>query len=116
VQQNVLERAPQADLKVYAIWTDKLFTDSRRKWDAGGLTDPRVAHFWDGPDQLGGWFVKRMKDFQGGDWDTFLLFGPDAKWDAVPSPLLGSGSSVIGQSDNLKKEISPLLGKLQPPA
>lgn len=48
--------------------------------------------------------------YQGSDWDTYLLFGPDATWTSQPTPLRGSGSSVAAQIDQLSQALSPLLG------
>jgi hypothetical protein len=110
VQEEVLAKAPDTRLRVYAIWTEKLFGDSRDKWDGGDLIDPRVVHLWDEADVSGTWFVEDLPGYRGEDWDTYLLFGPEARWDSVPSPLLASGSTVIARSDELKRAIAPLLG------
>ena len=53
MQRNILERHPSVRLRVYAIWTDKRFFDSRAQWDAASLVDTRVTHLWDG-DELAG--------------------------------------------------------------
>jgi hypothetical protein len=109
VQREILERHPTARLKVYAVWTDKRFFDSRAQWDAAGLVDKRVTHLWDGDDLSGRWLVEHAPGFRGGDWDAYALFGPDATWSAtLPSPV-SSGSTVIGSSDELAGAIAPLL-------
>jgi hypothetical protein len=104
-----LERHPRASLRVYAIWAAKYGFDSRDQWDGGGLTDRRVVHLWDGPDIAGDWFVAHEAGFRGNDWDTYLLFGPSARWTTQPGPLIGSGSPVIDQADALARSIAPLL-------
>jgi hypothetical protein len=111
VQEEVLEKAPDARLRVYAVWTEKLFGDSRAKWDGGGLFDSRVVHLWDEADVSGRWFVEQLPGYRGGDWDTYLLFGPDAQWTTIPGPLIGSGSPVIDLADQLKQQIQPLLAR-----
>jgi hypothetical protein len=70
-----------------------------------------VTHLWDGQDSSGGWLAGNDEGYQGGDWDTYLLFGPDAIWDARPGPLLGSGSPVDVEIDNLNQAIGPLLAR-----
>ena len=50
MQSKLLEAHPHARLRVYAIWVNKLFGDARNRWDAAGLTDPRVVHLWDAED------------------------------------------------------------------
>lgn len=110
MQHNLLERYPGARLRVYAIWTDKRFFDSRDRWDAAGLVDRRVTHLWDAPDLSGNWLVEHAPDYHAGDWDAYALFGPEARWDqTLPSPL-SSGSTVIGSSDDLARAIAPLVG------
>jgi hypothetical protein len=109
VQSRILAAHPGAKLKVYAIWANKLFGDARGRWDAAGLTDHRVTHLWDGPDASGGWLAGNVEGFAGSDWDTYLLFGPEAAWEDKPGPLLGSGGPVDAELDRLKAAIEPLL-------
>ena len=96
-------------MRVYVIWTVKLTFDSRDQWDGGGLSDPRVVHLWDPQDRLGDWFVAHQTDYQAGDWDAYLLFGPGAAWTSRPPPLISSGGSVIDTKDQLQQSIAPLL-------
>jgi hypothetical protein len=110
VQSKLLETHPHARLRVYAIWVNKLFGDARNRWDAAGLTDPRVVHLWDAQDVSGDWLVSNVAGYQGGDWDTYLLFGPDASWTSQPGPLASSGSPVDHQIDDLRQAMNPLLG------
>jgi hypothetical protein len=109
VQSKILKAYPHARLRVYAIWVNKLFGDARSRWDAAGLTDPRVVHLWDGDDVSGGWLVANVPGNQGGDWDTYLLFGPDATWTSRPFPLASSGSPVDHQLDDLRQALNSLL-------
>jgi hypothetical protein len=109
VQDHVLKAHPHARLAVYALWTNKLFWDSRSEWDTDGLTDHRVVHLWDGKDIVGDWLMVHLSTYQGGDWDAYLLFGPEAVWTATPHPLLSSGSTVIGSHEQLQASIIPFL-------
>jgi hypothetical protein len=109
VQSEILEPHPQARLRVYAIWVNKLFGDARNRWDAAGLADPRVLHLWDADDVSGGWLVDHVPGYQGGDWDTYLLFGPEATWTSEPTPLRSFGSPVGEQIGELRQALDPLL-------
>ena len=110
MQQLILDRYPTADVRVYAIWTRKLFGDNRRWWDAAGLTDRRVVHYWDGEDVAGQWFVQNQPGYQGPDWDAWLLYGPDATWSADRPPVLaGSGYDVADTIGDLDRGLAPLL-------
>ena len=107
MQEHVLAQYPDAPLRVYAIWTDKLSGDSRRAWDRDVLTNPRVTHFWDGRDLAGHWFVTHLPGYRGSDWDAYLLFGPDATWQTLPMPLVSAGSTVIAKKDEIARAIAP---------
>jgi hypothetical protein len=109
VQSKLLEAHPHARLRVYAIWVNKLFGDARNRWDAAGLTDPRVVHLWDADDVSGGWLAGNVAGYHGSDWDTYLLFGPDATWTSQPTPLASSGSPVDHQINDLQQALTPLL-------
>ena len=109
MQSKLLEAHPHAHLRVYAIWVNKLFGDARNRWDAAGLTDPRVVHLWDAEDVSGSWLADNVAGNQGGDWDTYLLFGRDATWTSQPTPLASSGSPVDHQINDLRQALNPLL-------
>jgi hypothetical protein len=98
VQSKLLEAHPHARLRVYAIWVNKLFGDARNRWDAAGLTDPRVVHLWDADDVSGGWLAGNVAGYQGSDWDTYLLFGPEATWTGQPAPLLAPAARLTTRS------------------
>ena len=57
----------------------------------------------------GGWLAANVTGYQGSDWDTYLLFGPDATWTSQPAPLRSSGSPVDHQIDDLHQALKPLL-------
>ena len=88
-----------------------LWSDARKKWNGTSMPDTRVIHFWDGDLQVGQWFAKQVDGFEGISWDTYYLYGPEATWETVPSPLAGSASTIYGEREALKRQIGPLLGK-----
>lgn len=75
------------------------------------MPDPRVIHFWDSEMQVGEWFAEKVEGYRGVSWDTYFLYGPDAQWETVPSPLAGSGGTIYGERETLKMQISLLLEK-----
>jgi hypothetical protein len=109
VQSEILKAHPQARLRVYAIWVNKQVGDARSRWDAAGLTDPRVVHLWDAKDVSGAWLVGNVQGYQGSDWDTYLLFGPEATWTSQPTPLRSSGAPVFDRIGQLSQALDPLL-------
>jgi len=75
------------------------------------MSDARVTHFWDGERQIGEWFAKQVDGYDGVAWDIYYLYGPDAVWENVPLPLLGSGQTIYAEREKLKTEIKTLLDK-----
>jgi len=86
-----------------------LRSDERFTIDTGYIGDPRVKHFWDGDRVVGTWIAENIDGYEGISWDAFYLYGPDATWDALPEPLIASGSTVIGERETLERNIAPLL-------
>ena len=114
VRQEILQKHRSAKLAVYAVWLPMQIGDARSEWDRRVLDDPRVVNLWDeerasglyfaNPSTLGLRYPGRVL------WDAYLLFGPEARWDRVPSGLRGAGATLIGNSDRLESELKPLLG------
>ena len=71
------------------------------------LDDPRVTQLWDARQLVGRWLQA-----QGGAlWDSFLVYGPDARWNRTPEGSVASGSPIIGATDELERGLLPLIGK-----
>ncbi len=108
--QNLLERYPDARLRVYVVWVPRWATDARSEVDGGGLLDPRVTHLWDAGKVVGRPLLDRFGvDFGGLDYDFFLLFDRDATWDAAPPRPVSSGATVIDSRDRLAQAAASLL-------
>jgi hypothetical protein len=111
VQTQLLSETPSEQLKVYAVWLPMLWSDRRERWDKAVLSDSRVMHFWDGDAQVGEWFARQVDGYQGISWDVYYLYGPDATWETVPSPLVDSGGTIIDERETLETEVRKLVGK-----
>jgi hypothetical protein len=114
VQREILAKNPAANLHVYVVWFSMLPTDAKSRWNwTGGLLhDQRVTHFWDEQKLVGRWLAAQGYSENRDDeiiWDAFFLYGPDAKWDAKPEPLVRSGSTVVEEADELESALVPLL-------
>jgi hypothetical protein len=109
VQSEILEKNPQPDLAVYAVWLPFL-GGSREAIDTEILADPRVVHFWDGARLTSEWFGNNVFDgFLA--WDVYLLYGPDARWGDSPGEPVSAGGTVIGQSERIRSDVTSLLGE-----
>lgn len=75
------------------------------------MPDPRVTHLWDEECVVSWWFAEHVDREQGFMWDTYLLYGPQAKWDSnnIPDPIISSGATVLGKRGQLETSIAPLL-------
>ena len=112
MQQNILDKYPDAKVAVYAVWLPMLATDARSEWDDGLLADARVHHFWDEQRTTGRWFAEadlEVDRFGPIVWDAFFLFGADSRWGDEPTALLAYGSPVIGATGPLERKLGPLL-------
>ena len=115
VHTEILATNPSIDLRVYAIWFNMYPGDQRSKWDGSLLSDPQVTQFWDEKKIVGRWLVERgVVDYAAPIlWDAYLLFGPEAVWESIPSPLLSWGEPVYRQQRKLKRAMQsfwPLAG------
>jgi len=74
------------------------------------MVDPRVTHLWDTANLVDQGFLDRFGvDFGGLDYDCFLLFDRNATWTQRPPQPVGSGTTVIGESDRLAASAASLL-------
>jgi hypothetical protein len=110
VAQNIIERYPDAKLRVYVVWVSRWASDARSEIDGGGLVDARATHLWDSGKVVGQPLLDRFGvTFGGLDYDFFLLFDRDASWDAAAPKPISSGATVIDHSDQLASDLAPLL-------
>jgi hypothetical protein len=107
--QGQLNKYQSDTVKVYVVWLPMLDGDARDKWQGRFMPDPRVIHFWAGEYMAGQWFAGEVDGYQGIAWDVYYLYGPDATWETVPSPLAGTGRTIYHERETLKKQLLTLL-------
>jgi hypothetical protein len=112
VQNEILAKNPTADVRVYAVWFDMFPGDARWRWDGGGLTDPRVQHFWDEQKSVGMWFSDNLTDSDSPTWDFYALYSPDARDLASPTSM---GGSIISRREALQAALSTMLARADQP-
>lgn len=113
MQQEILEKNPAADLRVYAVWLSMVLTDSRARWSDRLMPDPRVVHLWDAAHAVGRWFAKNPDPpYTDGEiaWDVYYLYDRDARWKARPAPLVSWGRTILRARDPLGRDASRLIG------
>ena len=111
MQTEILAANPSALLRSYAIWFNMYPGDERSKWDDSLIIDSRVTFYWDEETIVG---RRLIEDNVVGYpyeilWDAYLLFGPEAEWDAVLTTPMSWGDPVYRRKQELKDVILPLL-------
>jgi hypothetical protein len=110
VHDEILQKYPSARLKVLSVWFNMLTGDSRQFLDTRVLSDPRVTYYWDQDKVTGRWFSDHVTGRAKVTWDAYFLYGPAARWDQGPGPLVSSSNGdVIGSTDELMSAIRPYL-------
>lgn len=120
MQTELLDKYPNAKLRVYAVWFNMLTSDARAKWPETLLHDSRVIHRWDEPKALGTWYAARAASLRPsitpgskwGDgnvlWDSYLLYGADSHWDDTPTHLIHWGRTIVAGRETLKEDFERL--------
>jgi hypothetical protein len=98
-------------MRVYAVWIPLPVSMTRDAWDAANLSDVRVRQFWDLDLVTSRWFASQVDGYDGISWDFYYLYGPDATWGTIPSPLAGTGGTIYAERFSLEKQVLSLLGK-----
>jgi hypothetical protein len=106
VQQEILDKNADPDLRVYAVWFTMLAGDSRAGWDGARLFDARVTHLWDEQKGVGDWYSANVTREPTTTWDFYAVYGRDAANLARP---LSMGRTIISRGSQLKSSIEPLL-------
>lgn len=112
MQQDILDKHPAANLRVYTVWFSTLAGDSRSAWHSGAMPDPRVTNLWDEQRVVSQWFSKYVEGDKGYLWDAYFLYGGEARWESAdqkPSALISSGGTVWDKRDQLQASLLPLL-------
>jgi len=108
---TIISRYPSEPLSVYAVWLQMLPSISSEKWDETIMPDARVRHFWDGELDVARWFAKQVDGYERVSWDMYYLYGPEAVWEIIPSPLVDSRGTIYRERQTLMIQVSALLGK-----
>ena len=122
MQKQLLDNYPKADLAVYAVWFNMYPGDERAKWPPDLFPDPRVIHRWDEHKATGRYFGARAEAMRpqltpgsnwNGEilWDSFLLYGRDAKWTDAPTGLIHWGRTIVAGRSTLQEDFVRLFGK-----
>ena len=108
-----MEKNPDAEIRVYVVWARTLRHDPLTGV-VELMPDPRALHLWDEGAAVGQWFPKQeeYRKLTGPTprLDSFyFVYGSEARWNQIPSPVIGSGHPVLAKRKDLQRVILPLL-------
>jgi hypothetical protein len=103
-QRYVMEAIDSAALHAYVIWLPMSDEDTHAaaRRAAADLPDRRVRQFWTADLAIARAFAQTLGVKQEPAWDVFLVYGPDAVWQAGPPP---APRSYMHRSGELPKQL-----------
>ncbi len=121
MQKEILDKKPDAALRVYAVFFEMVTGDegARGRVDPRELLhDPRVTVFWDEAKLVGRWYEENVTKLgkRGGrddrvEWDAYFLYEPDAKWIDGRPQVASWGRTVYAERERLAQDLALLLGE-----
>lgn len=97
----MLDRTPGDRVRISVVWVPMNHGLERDVPNATKeVWDRRARHYWDGA----GWLMTAYKEVLGGypldpaAWDTYILYGPEAKWDGDRPPKPASWMHQLGSA------------------
>jgi len=108
VQERILERYPEADLRVYVVWLPVMPLDSRFEV-ADVMVDDRATHYWDNEQLVSDDLAAAFGSPGQLVWDAFFAFGPDAVWAERPPDPIATGAPVVERVATLATALRPYL-------
>jgi hypothetical protein len=99
MQNNVLSKTSDLDVRVYMVWVPKS-RGLERDVPSATIQFPelRARHYWDQPSVLVQGYRDTLKLTEDA-WDVFLLYGPDARWDGARPPEPVYWAHQLGSKD-----------------
>ena len=85
----MLGKFDAAPVRAYIVWVPMSRGLERDVPNATKeIWDPRARHYWDGDGQLIASYRDVLGGFKEPVWDTYILYGPEARWegDRPPKP------------------------------
>ncbi len=122
MQQQILDKHPALDVRVYAIWFRMYGTDRRSAWPDDILTDRRVTHKWDEGKVVGTWYARELYDLMprvapkatglGGPlpvlWDAYLIYRPGATFAKHADGLERWGRTILNTRQTFAEEVEKI--------
>ena len=108
MQRDVLEKLDNPSVRAYVVWVPMnraLERDvpmaTKEIWDA------RATHYWDADGQLIESYRGVLGGFNEPVWDTYILYGPEAKWDGERPPAPAFWMHQLGSAKRPRVTTGP---------
>ena len=120
MQEEILSKENDDDLRVYAIWFEMYPGDEPDRWPATSLPDRRVIHYWDEAKTVGEWYGQRLDEMKAqlapGStgveppilWDAYLVYGPESVWSDTPTGLKRWGRTILVAREAFREAVETL--------
>ena len=89
IQNNVLNKIKDPDVRAYVVWVPMLAMDEAASVAEATkfMPDRRASHFWDGAGILKKAYASVLQFDEGQPaWDVYFAYGRDAEWKAELPP------------------------------
>ncbi len=101
-----VETHPDLNVSISFVWLPMFPRPAERRALPKTIkeySDAPIIHYWDDTRQIGVEFKQRViPDFDGETaWDAFILFDREATWATAQDHVLGWGSTVVDEEDQL---------------
>ncbi len=108
MQSNILSRDTNSALRVLVVWVP-FMSGTRGAINPAVFPGGHVTSLWDQNAISSQWFSQHVTHQLGPTWDYYLLFSSQARWSAVPGPVVSQGGPVIANGGALQSAVQPLL-------
>ena len=110
MQDDLLAKYRDRDLKVYVIWLAMVRTDARSEWPRNEIVDPRATHYWDEGRVVGTAIAARddLKHWRPVAWDIWAIYPPGTVWGSESPRPAGSGKTILRTRDQLEAAVAAL--------
>jgi hypothetical protein len=100
LQDRVFGKISDDRLRGYIVWVPILRAEESNVPEATHtIPDDRAAHFWDGHSVLVRGY-DTVLDLGTDAWDVYLVYGPEARWDAALPPRPAFWMHQLGSAKN----------------
>jgi hypothetical protein len=109
MQWDVLAKVKdRSDLRAYVVWVPMSRGLERDVPNATReVPDARATHYWDGDGQLIQGYREVLGGFDEPVWDTYLLYGPEAKWEGERPPAPAFWMHQLGSARRPRVKTGP---------